>query len=93
MLLGTALSFTFSEPVDASSASVDFEPLIATELDTDGSGRTLFIRPVDEWRVNINYELTLNIKSKTGNSLESPIEFNFKFIEPTGPLIDESNVR
>lgn len=73
-----AIQFTFSVPVDASSVSVEIKPRLNLNFSISSGGKTLNVFPVEAWRYNTGYSITIDAKSKDGRSLSSPIEYSFK---------------
>ncbi len=45
--------------------------------------------PVPEWRFNTEYIITVTTESKTGESLESPVEYQFQPIPLTTSELEE----
>jgi len=88
-LPSTALSFTFSSPVDLSTANIIIKPFVSFEISTDATGKTLYITPSPRWEYDTEYKVTINIKAKGNQMLSSPVEHLFKFKKVAQSDLDE----
>ena len=84
------LSYTFSAQVDPSSANIVVTPFVGFELSTDATGKILYITPTSEWKYNTEYKVTININSKEGVALSSPVEHSFLFKKVTKSNFNEN---
>ncbi|MFZ5932688.1 MAG: hypothetical protein ACOYT7_01250 [Patescibacteria group bacterium] len=84
---GVALAFSFTSPIDLSSVIVTLKPDVGFDLFTDQGGKTLYIKPLPKWEYNVEYKIQINLRSKAGETLESPVESVFIFTPmKTSPL-------
>jgi len=84
------LSYTFSAPVDPSTANIIVTPFVGFELSTDASGKILYITPTSEWKYDIQYKVTITISSKERVALSSPVEHSFLFKKVSKSNFDEN---
>lgn len=86
---GIALAFSFSSPVEMSSAIVTLKPYISFDLFTDKESKTLYIKPLPKWDYNVEYKININLRSKDGRGLDSPIEQSFMFTQMKNSPLSE----
>jgi hypothetical protein len=84
-----AIHFTFTKPFDVASTAIKIEPFTDFEISTDDAGTTLFVMPVPEWKFNTEYKITVSTKSKDGDVLETPIEYQFEPIPLTTSELEQ----
>ncbi|HJX59336.1 MAG TPA: Ig-like domain-containing protein [Patescibacteria group bacterium] len=85
-----ALAYTFSTPVDSSTANIIISPFVGFELSTDASGKILYITPTAEWKYDTLYKVTITISSKEGVTLSTPVEHSFLFKKVSKSNFDEN---
>lgn len=73
----TAIGFTFSEPVDPTSARAQISPQLDHSFSLDASETTLFLRPVPAWEYGVNYTIVLEVSTK-GDKKAAPITYTFR---------------
>lgn len=84
-----ALAYSFSSPVGLSSAIITVKPYVALDLFLDKSGKTLYIKPLPRWNYNVEYQVSVEIKSKEGKALNSPVVHKFLFTPQTFSPLEE----
>lgn len=86
----SAIEFQFSKPVEVSTLTLTMDPYEPFETQTNKNGTSVYIRPLPKWQQGKVYNFKLSIKSKEGEELDEPIDFNLK-IEPLkdSPLIEK----
>ena len=74
----TAIGFMFSVPINEDLLNVNIEPKTSIRVIEEDEGATIYIRPQSVWKKDVQYKLVLsNIKSKTGQELNSDIQYSF----------------
>ena len=72
-----AIQISFSKPIDLISTIVQIKPYENFDLSLSKDGMTLSIFPIQSWKYNTKYDLTITVKSKDSQELESPLLYTF----------------
>jgi hypothetical protein len=89
----TAVSITFSKSIDISTASIKISPSINYQMSAVDDGKTLLISPSEPWKYEVVYKVSVNVLSKDGKSLPSPLEFDYKFKKIVSSPFEEKSIR
>ncbi len=85
----TAIEFSFTKPLDRASLVINTKPQTDVVFETDQNDQNLYIRALKGWKFNTNYQISIDVDSKDGESLPQKIDFNFQVTLPKSSQLDE----
>ena len=83
----------FSKKIGLSSLTITSVPKTDLSFNLGGTKTSVFIYPVNNWKYNTSYTITVSVQSETGESLDSSVEYKFTPKEVTNSSLNESNFR
>ena len=85
----TALRFFFNQPISLETLQYKTTPDVSLIKSYGESQDILSLRPAKEWKPDTSYKITITkLQTSSGNSLDSPIEFEYKITIPENIFSD-----